>query len=294
MLDIGEPTTPQSASLMTSGLLPSPGFSAIAIPIPNGSLYLNSSTGATTTLPSSTLSVGRHHYRTEVRPALTLPENAARSAYTLLIVDDNPVQRMILHRICNQWGQPNETAENGLEAVEMYKRDPDRFRCILMDTVMPVMDGFEATAQIRAFEEASWESSRLPLGDSSRTNPIRRAVIIALVPYLSITNLQQRIVNTGFDLSLAKPIRRIVLAELLFTGPSVNIVCLHGGVEESELRDAGYPLERRRPSLETRERYCRENVPENRPFTPEGSEQGWSFGESLGEVLGRVVIHPEG
>ena len=43
-------------------------------------------------------------------------------------------------------------AENGKEAVTMFKAEPERFSAILMDVSMPVMDGFEATKLIREFE----------------------------------------------------------------------------------------------------------------------------------------------
>jgi len=44
--------------------------------------------------------------------------------------------------------------ENGLEAVQIYKADPDRFPLILMDVSMPVMGGHEATRLIQAHEAA--------------------------------------------------------------------------------------------------------------------------------------------
>ena len=44
-------------------------------------------------------------------------------------------------------------ANNGQEAVDIYMEDPTRFPLILMDVSMPVMDGFQATRTIRAFEK---------------------------------------------------------------------------------------------------------------------------------------------
>ncbi|KAF7522322.1 hypothetical protein G7054_g12167 [Neopestalotiopsis clavispora] len=178
-------------------------------------------------------------------------------AFTLLIVNDNPIDRKILAKICERWGQPYEMAENGQEAVDMYKRDPVKFRCILMDLVMPVMNGFEATEQIRKFEEESWNaySDYLSSPSSSRKHaaspkPVRRSVIVALAPSYAVAGIHQRIADAGFDLSMCRPLYPNTICNMLFSGPGVNVVGLLGGVDDDQLRAAGYPLKvvRRKPS----------------------------------------------
>ncbi|KAM0812749.1 putative Response regulatory domain-containing protein [Seiridium cardinale] len=252
------PTTPLGGPLTSFGLISAPGFSSIAIPIPHGSLYLSpmvSAEPAPITIPVNLPSRGTSNRRLPPPPQ----KPKSNGAYTLLIVNDNPVDRKILGKICERWGQPYELAENGQEAVDMYKRDPERFRCILMDLVMPIMDGFEATRQIRTYEEESWNafSAQFPLPGvrSSRTSrdtpkPIRRTVIIALVPSYSVTGLRQRIADTGFDLSFCRPFHLGTMGNMLFSGPGMNVVGLYGGVDDSQLKDAGYPLQikRRKPS----------------------------------------------
>ncbi|MFN3580554.1 MAG: SpoIIE family protein phosphatase [Pseudomonas sp.] len=76
-----------------------------------------------------------------------LPESGPATRVRVLVADDNPTDRMILGRLVTQLGHEIVVAENGQEAVELFSRQrPD---LILMDALMPVMDGFEAARQIK-------------------------------------------------------------------------------------------------------------------------------------------------
>lgn len=76
----------------------------------------------------------------------------------LLVVDDNPINQKFLFYSLRKY-YDIETANNGLEAVIMLEKD--LFDVVLMDLSMPVMDGAEATLQIR--ESFSHRNKNIPI-----------------------------------------------------------------------------------------------------------------------------------
>ena len=72
----------------------------------------------------------------------------------ILLVEDNELNREIAVEILNEYGFMVDTAENGAEAVEKVKNSkPCNYDLVLMDVQMPVMNGYEATKQIRALRD---------------------------------------------------------------------------------------------------------------------------------------------
>jgi signal transduction histidine kinase/ligand-binding sensor domain-containing protein/CheY-like chemotaxis protein len=113
----------------------------------------------------------------------------------LLIVDDNVVNRKVLLQQLKKFGCTADVACNGLEAVEaVSKRDYD---LVLMDCQMPEMDGFEATAVIRA----------LPTSAS-------KTIIVALTAN-AMDGDRERCLDAGMNGYLSKPLKPAQLAEIL-------------------------------------------------------------------------------
>ena len=67
----------------------------------------------------------------------------------LLVVDDEAKIRLLIRKYAEFEGNEVTEAENGMEAVQLCREKPDRFELIIMDVMMPELDGFSAVAEIR-------------------------------------------------------------------------------------------------------------------------------------------------
>src|SRR5574341_240999 len=71
---------------------------------------------------------------------------------TLLVVDDNEMNRDVLQRRLERQGYAVETAVNGREAMEFLQREPSGVDLMLLDLMMPEMHGYELLKQVKADE----------------------------------------------------------------------------------------------------------------------------------------------
>jgi CheY-like chemotaxis protein len=111
----------------------------------------------------------------------------------ILLVEDDDGSAKIITQAIKIVSKEVIRAINGVEAVEICRKNPD-FDLILMDIQMPVMDGYEATRQIRQF------------------NP--DVIIIAQTAYALPDNLEKAIV-AGCNDYISKPIKRDKLIDLI-------------------------------------------------------------------------------
>lgn len=124
-------------------------------------------------------------------------------ALRCLCVDDNPINLRLLRTFVDKLGHEHALATHGQEALEAYKtacnEEDSRFDVVLMDINMPIMDGLEATRQIRAHE--------------IRFN-LPKVTIIALTG-VADTDIQQEANSSGINLFLIKPVRLADLEVIL-------------------------------------------------------------------------------
>lgn len=117
--------------------------------------------------------------------------------YDILLVEDNNVNQLVLSLLLKEKGHKVDIVNNGLEAVEAYDRT--HYDVILMDIQMPIMDGVEATKQIRAREK---ESEKKP------------TPIVALTAY-ALTGDKEKFLSLGMDEYITKPIQIVDLFQII-------------------------------------------------------------------------------
>ena len=116
----------------------------------------------------------------------------------ILLVEDNELNREIAVELLNEYGFLIDSAENGAEAVEKVKNsEPGNYDLVLMDVQMPVMNGYEATKQIRALDD-----------------PALAGITILAMTANAFDEDRKKALKCGMDGFLSKP---IVIEELIST-----------------------------------------------------------------------------
>jgi len=121
---------------------------------------------------------------------------------SILLVEDNELNQRLMKISLTRYNYVVAIAANGLEGVQMFKNQ--KFDLILMDIMMPVMDGYEATREIRNIESQDKSLGNIP--------------IIAFTAN-TINNDREKCIQGGMDDILEKPFDINKFREILSSLP---------------------------------------------------------------------------
>ena len=129
---------------------------------------------------------------TQSSTPLSVPDD-----FRILVAEDNSISTKVIRGMLNKLNLKPDTASNGEEALAAIKAQP--YDLVLMDCEMPVMDGFQATAQLR-----SWEIAE--------NRP--RTPVVALTAHI-LSEHRERAREAGMDGHMSKPVEMSQLRELI-------------------------------------------------------------------------------
>ena len=117
---------------------------------------------------------------------------------SILLVEDNELNQRLMKISLARFNYNVTIAVNGLEGVQMFSNQ--KFDLILMDIMMPVMDGFESTKKIRKIES---------------NNPMLGHIPIIAFTANTINNDREKCIKGGMDDILEKPFDIIKFCKIL-------------------------------------------------------------------------------
>jgi CheY-like chemotaxis protein len=120
---------------------------------------------------------------------------AARQPLRILIAEDNHINQQVARRILQQFGYQSDVVSNGQDALNVVSKQ--RYDLLFMDVQMPVMDGLEATRQIRSI-----------------LTPEQRPYIVAMTAN-ALKEDRALCLNAGMDDYMSKPIRAAEIPEVI-------------------------------------------------------------------------------
>ena len=132
------------------------------------------------------------------------PVPASGRALQILIVEDSPTNQLVARALVQKMGHQATVVNNGLDALDAIRLQP--FDCILMDCMMPGLDGFETTRRIR--EGGCGEGPR--------------GIHIVAITANAMRGDRERCLESGMNDYISKPLRRQELSTAL------GAVELHG------------------------------------------------------------------
>ena len=149
--------------------------------------------------------------------ATAAPEKAGDmpdlSGFTILLAEDIDINREILITLLENTKISISVAENGMEAVQKFRENPDLFSVIIMDIQMPLMNGYDATKQIRAIEAELNKAAGFTEGETRRN--LRKQVPIIAMTANAFKEDVDKCIASGMNDHLKKPIELDAVLKVL-------------------------------------------------------------------------------
>ncbi len=150
---------------------------------------------------SSTNSSSDSSLQTLTRELVDLP---------VLVVDDNATNRKILNEILLSWRLEPSCAEGGAEAIKMLKkadRSGHPYAMVILDCMMPEMDGFELARQIRVDHDIN-DVKLIILSSADRQEDVHRCESLGISRYLIKPVVQSELLDTVLQvMNITQPTR---------------------------------------------------------------------------------------
>ncbi len=136
--------------------------------------------------------------------ALPIPND-----FRILVAEDNSISTKVIRGMLNKLNLKPDTASDGEQALAAIKAQP--YDLVLMDCEMPILDGFQATAQLRAWEAAE-------------NRP--RTPVVALTAHI-LSEHRERAREAGMDGHMSKPVEMSQLRELIEHWAAIRAATKH-------------------------------------------------------------------
>jgi two-component system sensor histidine kinase/response regulator len=127
------------------------------------------------------------------------PQPSRLSGHRVLVVEDDPTMREVLHKYVIAWGMRNGCSTNGLEALEILRgaaASGDPYDVAIVDFAMPVMNGFD-------------------LAKAIRNDPALAGIQLVLVTAFDTRDRGRDALAAGFDSYLTKPVKQSQLFDCI-------------------------------------------------------------------------------
>ena len=123
---------------------------------------------------------------------ITAVDSSALAGMSVLLAEDNMMNREIIRGILSEAGIVSDEAENGKQVLEKLESSPPgNYSAVLMDMEMPVIDGCEATRIIRA-----------------QANRIRAGIPIIAITANALPEDRRKAAESGMDSFITKPVNK--------------------------------------------------------------------------------------